>query len=205
MITQKKLLPMNTKRFAIPVAALSVTLLFSFCKKEDKYDASTDSPMVAGLLPEEVDNYPNSGNDYLAALGRVIFYDKELSAKKNISCGSCHQQQYAFADAVPFSQGTNSEHAKRNTPQIFSRTGKVFWDGRANSMQEMVLMPVENDREMNITNIDLMIDRLNSIDYYKPLVKYAFRNDEKLTAHRIRAAVAEFMSNFSFTNSRFSA
>ena len=40
-----------------------------------------------------------------ATLGRVLFYDKKMSANNSVSCGSCHLQSKAFSDPRPFSSG----------------------------------------------------------------------------------------------------
>src|SRR6476620_3720015 len=53
------------------------------------------------------DNSPpdNPLTDDGAPLGRVLFYDKRLSANNTTSCGSCHVQAHAFADPKPSSKG----------------------------------------------------------------------------------------------------
>src|SRR5262245_55118436 len=53
------------------------------------------------------DNTPadNALTDDGATLGRVLFYDKRLSANNTTSCGSCHVQARAFADTKPLSKG----------------------------------------------------------------------------------------------------
>ena len=53
------------------------------------------------------DNTPpgNPLSDDGATLGRVLFYDKRLSANNTTSCASCHVQAHAFADPKPFSRG----------------------------------------------------------------------------------------------------
>jgi len=53
--------------------------------------------------------------DYMIFLGRVLFYDKNLSSDRSVSCASCHQQQYGFADNVPFSKGANGNVTDRNS------------------------------------------------------------------------------------------
>ncbi len=205
LLATQKITTMQTKKIVLNTVAISLALSLSFCRKpQTETEAAGDSPMVPAL-PEQVDDYPASSNDYLAALGRVLFYDKELSANKNISCGSCHQQSHAFTDGMQFGVGTNNEHTKRNTPQIFSRTGKFFWDGRVNAMQDMVLMPVSDQREMSVQDINTLVDRLNTIDYYKPLVAHAFPKDDRLDSAKIKIAVAEFMKNFSFNKNKFNA
>src|SRR6187551_3657560 len=96
----------TTNLFPIAALILCATLLTN-CKREPKTQIVNDSSEVPDL-PEQVYDYPNSSNDNLATLGRVLFYDKELSSNKNISCGSCHRQENAFADASALSKGTNN-------------------------------------------------------------------------------------------------
>ena len=195
---------MSKSKIFISVLALSAFVISSCHKDVPNVDARNDSPMVPAL-PASVDDYPASKNDYLAALGRVFFYDKELSANKNISCGTCHQQQHAFTDGQKLSLGTNSEHTKRNTPAIFFRTGKFFWDGRANSQQDMVMRPVTDDREMDVNNTTLLMERLNTIDYYKPLMEHAYFMPKEIDSAVIKTAVAEFMRNIAFSQNKFNA
>src|SRR4051812_43255334 len=47
-----------------------------------------------------LDNSPSTNpiTDPGATLGRVLFYDRRLSADNHVSCGSCHQQQFGFTD-----------------------------------------------------------------------------------------------------------
>jgi len=49
-----------------------------------------------------------------AALGRVLFYDTQLSANNTIACGSCHFQKHAFADPRQFSVGFEGRRTGRN-------------------------------------------------------------------------------------------
>jgi cytochrome c peroxidase len=44
-----------------------------------------------------------------ATLGRVLFYDKNLSRNNTISCSSCHDQQFAFGDTAVVSKGVNGQ------------------------------------------------------------------------------------------------
>jgi len=68
------------------------------CYESDPIDTST----VAELI-----------ND-VATLGRVLLYDKKLSALENISCSSCHLQEKSFADDEALSEGISSL-TKRNS------------------------------------------------------------------------------------------
>ena len=58
----------------------------------------------------------NAITDKGATLGRVLFYDKNLSATNTVSCASCHIQANAFGDVAIASDGINgttTRHAMR--------------------------------------------------------------------------------------------
>ena len=86
---------MNPKKKLAAGLLVLTALGLSFCKKEQPVNtASTDSAQVP-VLPERAEPYPNNTSYDLATLGRVLFYDKELSVNKNVACGSCHKAEYA--------------------------------------------------------------------------------------------------------------
>ena len=41
--------------------------------------------------------------------GRYLFYDVRLSANQTYSCGTCHQQKFAFTDGLPVAVGSTDE------------------------------------------------------------------------------------------------
>ena len=53
-----------------------------------------------------------------ALLGKRLFYDPQLSRTNDVSCGTCHQQQYAFADPSAISTGVDGRTGTRNAPSI---------------------------------------------------------------------------------------
>src|SRR5436190_18246738 len=90
--------------------------------------------------------------DQKATLGRVLFYDKNLSMTGTVACGSCHKQSMGFSDNVAFSNGFKQLQTLRNSMPIanvlfrFNNQG-LFWDMREADATKMVLMPVENHIE----------------------------------------------------------
>ena len=75
----------------------------------------------------------NTGSNFItdkgATLGRVLFYDKNLSSNNSISCASCHQQENAFSDTNIASTGVNGKtdrHSMRLVNNRFSREMKFF-------------------------------------------------------------------------------
>lgn len=145
----------------------------------------------------------NPTTNWGATLGRVLFYDKLLSANKTIACGSCHHQQNAFADTGAFSTGFLGGHTTRSSMAIinlrFSRT--FFWDLRANGLENQVIMPIENMIEMGMDTL-LLVDRVISQSYYPPLFEKAF-GTRVVTSERIRYALAQFVRALVSYRSRY--
>ncbi len=86
------------------------------------------------------------------ALGRALFQDKLLSRDRSIACATCHDAAHAFADARPLAQGVGGQVGDRRSPTIVNRAfGKMFfWDGRVKTLEEQVLQPVANPKEMDL-------------------------------------------------------
>ena len=87
-------------------------------------------------------------------LGRRLFHDVRLSMNNRQSCASCHQAGNGFTDAGNrFSSGAEGQLGTRNTMPLLNLAWKkaFFWDGRAASLREQVLMPIRNPIEMHET------------------------------------------------------
>ena len=87
-----------------------------------------------------------------AALGKKLFSEKILSRDSTVSCASCHKPDYAFADTSAFSVGIGGKLTRRNTPSVLNMKNRpyFFWDGRAASLEEQSLMPIQNPDEMGL-------------------------------------------------------
>ncbi len=156
---------------------------------------------------EELDNTPNNNHitDNGATLGRVLFYDKKLSFNNTISCASCHLQEFGFTDPREKSVGFEGEHTRRNSMNLtnsrFYLKEKFFWDHRASTLEEQVLMPFQDEIEMGMT-LELVVSRVSSFDYYKPLFINAFGNNE-VTKDKISKALAQFVRSIYSFNSKY--
>lgn len=194
----------KSKRFYLLSLVLFVfitILIVSSCKKEgDVFMVQGPGPQPA-MIAEKY-HYRN-GDDSLAALGRVLFYDRNLSLNNAISCGSCHKQEKAFADNHRFSLGLNNQYSTRNTSAIISSFGHAkFWDGRASNFDTAVFMPVLNHAEMNMFDLGVLAEKLSHLPYYAPLFEDAFGTPD-VTVLRIRKALAAFVSNLYSHDSRY--
>ncbi len=132
----------------------------------------------------------NSG----ATLGRVLFYDVNLSANNAVSCASCHQQAVGFSDSAMLSEGfqggLTGRHSMSLSNNRFYAPGHFFWDHRADTLEDQVLMPIQDSVEMGMT-LDALVVKLAELPYYDTLFTNAF-GDAEITADRISKALAQF-------------
>jgi len=153
------------------------------------------------------DNMPttNQITNAGATLGRVLFYDKNLSKNGRVSCASCHVQAKGFSDpkvlSKGFEGGTTRRHSMGLTNARFYRKGTFFWDERAATLEEQVLIPIQDEIEMGLT-LDTLVARIESTDYYAPLFEDAF-GDKTVTIDRISKSLAQFVRSLVSYESKY--
>jgi cytochrome c peroxidase len=153
------------------------------------------------------DNTPDDNpiTDAGATLGRVLFYDKNLSQNGRVACASCHKQANGFADSRALSIGMGASVTRRNSMTLtnarFNRRGKFFWDERASSLEEQVLMPFQNNIEMGEI-LSQLTQKIKAQSYYKDLFVTAFGN-ETVSNDKISKALAQFIRSLISTTSRY--
>jgi len=153
------------------------------------------------------DNMPatNATTDVGATLGRVLFYDKRLSTNQTVSCSSCHQASFGFADPRKFSVGFNGGLTGRNamglTQARYYQRGHFFWDERANTLEDQVLQPIQNAVEMGMT-LPALEARLNAEPFYTNLFTQAF-GSPVVTSELISRALAQFVRSILSWRSKY--
>ena len=137
-----------------------------------------------------------------AALGKKLFSEKILSKDSSVSCASCHIPGFAFADTSAFSTGINGKLTDRNTPSVLNMKNRpyYFWDGRASSLEEQSLIPIQNPNEMGLP-VNEAVMRLNQSDEYKKLFQKIFKQNP--TAKNLAAAFSAYENTFETVNSKF--
>jgi cytochrome c peroxidase len=155
-----------------------------------------------------VDNTP-AGNPITndgATLGRVLFYDKSLSVNNTIACASCHHQDKAFVDGEVFSKGFAGGFTRRNSMALanarYFKGKKMFWDLRAATLEEQVLMPIQDMIEMGIPSLTALTDKLKTKSYYPPLFQKAFGSTD-ITSDKVSKALAQFIRSIVSFNSKY--
>ncbi len=138
-------------------------------------------------------------------LGRVLFYENKLSSNGTISCASCHKQELGFADneklSIGFEGGLTGRHSMGLTNARFYQTGKFFWDERAETLEDQVLMPFQDPVEMGLT-LDEVVQIVKDQPYSSVLFKNAF-DDETINADRISKALAQFVRSLISFDSKY--
>ena len=81
-------------------------------------------------------------------LGRTLFFDPRLSGSSRISCATCHNPGFSWSDALPRGIGQGMQVLDRKTPTILNIAWAelLFWDGRAESLEEPPAVIVTMDR-----------------------------------------------------------
>lgn len=129
-------------------------------------------------------------------LGRKLFYDPILSADSTQGCFSCHQQEKFFTDGEAFSTGIDGKLGKRSSMSIVDaafHTKGLFWDGRAESLEDQAKFPVEDLVELHF-NWPGVETRLKRSTFYPELFRKAFgiKDRKEITQDLVQKAIAQF-------------
>jgi cytochrome c peroxidase len=125
-----------------------------------------------------------------AELGRHLFHDTRLSGDGSLSCASCHRQEAAFSDPPNrTSTGIHGSSGTRNTMPLFNLAwnNDFFWDGRVTTLEEQVLHPVRDSRELAGSWPEIT-RRLGQQPLYRRLFLAAYghaRIDSNLVTHAL--------------------
>ena len=138
--------------------------------------------------------------DAEAVLGRVLFYDVNMSGGRSLSCASCHLQSNSFTDRTQFSLGSGGATTRRNSMSlanlVFNENGRFFWDERVGTLEEQAIDPFRDPIELGLPPEEVA-SRILTLDYYRPLFEAAFGPDsyqaEGVTMDRVAFALAQFM------------
>ncbi|TAD91782.1 MAG: cytochrome-c peroxidase [Bacteroidetes bacterium] len=202
------------------------------CKKEDAIASTTyvavEAAFKGAINLNSLENYAgqtkpnyitkdNTGANQItdkgATLGRVLFYDKNLSVNNSISCASCHSQQFAFSDTAVFSRGVNGltgRHSMRLVNARFGAEAKFFWDERAITLEAQTTQPIKDHLEMGFSGengtpgISSLITKLSNINYYKELFRFVYGTEE-VTEGKMQLALAQFVRSIQSFDSKYDA
>jgi cytochrome c peroxidase len=158
------------------------------------------APLGLPPVPIPADNPPTAET---IALGRRLYYDPGLSGDNTVSCASCHDPRFGFADPKPVSEGVGKKTGTRNSPPVTnSAYFKVqFWDGRSPSLENQAEGPVQNPVEMANT-LAAVEQKLNADPDYRAEFTKAW-GPGPITYEMVEKSIASFERTVISGNSPF--
>jgi cytochrome c peroxidase len=154
-------------------------------------------------LPEVAHPADNPPSAAKIELGRLLFYDPILSRDGEVACATCHSEIWGMSDGLPRSVGVDGEGPAgpgRTGPNVTERNAvtlwnvayrsSLFWDGRATSLEEQALLPIETEVEMD-RNLEEVVADLAANATYAALFEEAF-GAQGVTADGLAKALAVF-------------
>lgn len=150
-----------------------------------------NSKWPLGLEPDLLVPLGNRITKTKVALGKQLFFDKQLSKDESVSCAVCHDPTQGFSNGKVVGEGILGRKGNRNVPSIINRLfGKTqFWDGRSNTLESQALGPLLNPDEMGINEV-LLIERLKADVNYQRAFQEAFGSAP--TLELVSQAIATF-------------
>ncbi len=200
---------MKKKLFIVILLINAIIAYFGFNLSPTKVNYDTKVEQVRFAVPA---NFPQPSYDLKRnpvtpegfKLGRILFYDRQLSLDHSTSCGTCHQSFAAFANfQKPVSRGMKGCTGQRNAPGLFNLAwqSEFMWDGRIDQFDLSSHNALVNPCEM-ANDVNNLSARLQGYQVYPPLFKKAF-GDSTVTSENLLKALAQFMATLVSANSRY--
>lgn len=157
---------------------------------------------LAALPPSPIDP-SNRKVKRIVELGKVLFFDPRLSGSNQISCATCHSPKLNWTDGLKVSVGHEKAENTRNSPSIenvgFAK--KLFWDGRASTLEEQAQAPLTSKIEMH-QDMKVLPKKLRKIKGYRKLFANAYDSD-RITTELIFSSLAYFQKTITSAKTPF--
>ncbi len=197
---------MKTNYYILFYAFILLTTMS--CRKNQDIPKPTFNPTPYNLnlpsnFPQMVIPSDNPLTEEGVELGRHIFWDKRLSGDNSMACANCHLPQFGFSDPNQFSTGIQGLQGKRHS-MVLQNLGwaqNFFWDGRAITLEEQVLIPVLDPIEMHGTWVGYL-DKIRDDEKYKTMFYEAFGTVGFDSTHAAKA-LAQFLRTLVSSNSQY--
>jgi cytochrome c peroxidase len=144
----------------------------------------------------------NALTELRAQLGKRLFFEPALSRTGEVSCATCHRQEFAFSDGNAVSTGVENRQGTRNAPALVNQAwGKsFFWDGRVLSLEEQAGKPIENPLEMDLS-LSEAVARVAADESYRAAFLNAY--GETPSEASLTKAIASFVRTLVSANSPY--
>ncbi len=131
-------------------------------------------------LPKNAFDERHPFDENVVQLGKELYFEKNLSLSKDVSCNTCHPLDMYGANDTPLSNGVFNQFGDRNAPSVYNAALHVsqFWDGRAKNVEEQIDGPLFNPKEMGMRSKKEVVDRISQIPKYEILFAQAYQSRE---------------------------
>lgn len=188
------------------VARAGLLLIVAGCAGDEA--ALPPLPWARELLPEAPAPADNPTTGAKVALGRLLFYDPILSADHATACATCHSEIWGMSDGLALSVGVEGEgptgpgrdgphETRRNAQTLWNvaHRERLFWDGRAASLEQQALDPIEHEDELGRASAEEAVVEIAAIEGYRALFEAAFPG-EAIGVEPLARALASFERSF---------
>lgn len=152
-------------------------------------------PSEYKILLSMVDDKENKMSLNKIKLGKKLFFDKNLSKDRTISCSSCHDLDKGGEDSIPTAIGyhklENPSHLNSPTVLNTAFSKHLFWDGRASSLREQAKGPTVAPFEM-ASSAELIEQRVNENEEYRELFSKVFSDEKAISFDNVTKAIAVY-------------
>lgn len=188
------------------IAALSGTALFFRLSQHEpatqiaqrvslSNSASLNEPITPIPLSIKLDSRK-------VALGRRLFLDPKLSSDNTISCAHCHDLRNGGVDHLPLSRGIGGREVKFNALTVYNSgfNFRLFWDGRAATLEDQIDFPLQDHSEMGSRWDDVIIKLKADADYQRD---FSAIYQDGISDQSVKDAIATFERSLITPNARF--
>lgn len=190
--------------FVICITTLHLFSEVSFAKNYEDYIFKAGDPSLQEwLLPSVPAPADNALNADRVELGKQLFFDPRLSGASNMSCATCHNPMFGWSDGLPTAKGVKSMVLGRASPTIINTAYNTIqmWDGRAKSLEDQAMGPLNSADEMNM-DASMLLKFLRSSPGYSKAFSIAYPN-EAINEKTFAKAIASFERTLISNNSPF--
>jgi cytochrome c peroxidase len=183
-------------------AALLAALAAGGCDTRRRAATPLDgfsAPFVFGRFQVPADNPLTEES---VELGRRLFYDPRLSANGAVSCSTCHVQHLAFTDGRAASVGVSGKPLAFNSMSLANLMWgpqHFFWNGRATTLEEQALVPLQHPDEMG-NDLERLVAELSADAGYRDMFESAYG---EVSVEAITRALASFVRTLISSNARY--
>ncbi len=185
--------------FTQVILVAAILIAASGCKESEKPAApakDTSDKIVEVEIPLGLPALTIPADNPMTAakieLGKMLYFETRLSKDKTIACATCHDPKMAWTEHKPTSEGIHGKIGERNSPTVINAAYMTsqFWDGRAKTLEEQALGPIQNPIEMGMESMEVAIAGLAEIPEYKERFQQVFGTG--ITEDGIAKAIAAF-------------